>query len=104
MDKFNNGLSDAQLERLALINEECGEIIQVIGKITRHGFDSYNPFDPNKITNRENLEKEIGDLLLVIDLIKSFDVIDENINLSKARKSKKINKYLHHNVIEEIEL
>jgi hypothetical protein len=35
-----NGLSNEQLESLALLSEECGEVIQVVGKILRHGLDS----------------------------------------------------------------
>ena len=35
-----NNLSNEQLEALAILAEECGEVIQVIGKIIRHGLDS----------------------------------------------------------------
>lgn len=33
-----NGLSPAEVERLALLAEECGEVIQTVGKILRHGY------------------------------------------------------------------
>jgi hypothetical protein len=36
-------LNPAQAERLAILAEECGEIVQVIGKILRHGFESTHP-------------------------------------------------------------
>lgn len=46
--KFSNNLSDAELERLAYLAEECGEVQQIIGKIIRHGYESYSPNDPEK--------------------------------------------------------
>lgn len=38
MDEPFNDLSNAELERLALLLEELGEAQQVIGKILRHGY------------------------------------------------------------------
>jgi hypothetical protein len=35
--KFSNELSDAEVERLAILAEEMGEAQQCIGKILRHG-------------------------------------------------------------------
>lgn len=64
-DNFNE-LSNAEAERLALIAEECGEVVQAIGKILRHGYESTSPFDPERTTNRTALEKECGDLRAVI--------------------------------------
>ena len=34
MDKHNN-LTPAEEERLALLSEECGEVIQAIGKVLK---------------------------------------------------------------------
>lgn len=62
-DHFN-GLTPAQAERLAMLAEECGEVIQIIGKILRHGYDSWHPDRP-AITNRMLLEKELTDLIAV---------------------------------------
>ena len=67
--RFHNGLSDAETERLALLGEECAEIGKAIGKILRHGYPSRNPDAANAATNREDLEREIGDLLWAIDLM-----------------------------------
>ena len=55
-----NGLSPAQAERLAMIAEEAGEIVQAVGKILRHGFDSRSP--EGGPDNREALAREIADL------------------------------------------
>ena len=61
MDHFN-GLSPAEAERLAMLAEECGEVIHIVGKILRHGYDSYHPADPT-VTNRDLLGRELTDLL-----------------------------------------
>ncbi len=61
MQHFNQ-LTPAEAERIAILMEECGEVIQACGKILRHGYESYNPFDTNKITNRVKLASELGDV------------------------------------------
>ena len=63
MEHFNK-LTPAEAERLAMLAEECGEVIQVIGKIMRHGYDSYHPADPTT-TNRALLGRELTDLYAV---------------------------------------
>jgi len=55
MDHFN-GLTPEQDERLALLLEELAEAIVAIGKIQRHGYDSYNPDVDDHPGNREQLE------------------------------------------------
>ena len=62
-DHFNQ-LTPAQAERLAMLAEECAEVIQVVGKILRHGYDSHHPSDPST-TNRQLLEREITALRAV---------------------------------------
>lgn len=96
MEPFN-GLSPAEAERLALLMEECAEVQQVIGKILRHGKESYHPEDPTCTTNRELLEKELGDVLAAIDLCQTADDI-KPIKLAFWRDTKinKVKKYLHH--------
>ena len=72
-------MNNSELERLAILAEECAEVQQIVSKIIRHGFDSYNPYDENKTSNRELLEKELGDLLFAMNLC----VDNEDINLFK---------------------
>lgn len=60
MEKFSNGLTPAEEERLAVLMEECGEVIQIVGKIIRHGYDSRHP--DGGPTNRELLDKEVLDV------------------------------------------
>lgn len=104
MSSHFNKLTPAEAERIALLMEECGEVIQICGKILRHGYDSHNPFDENKVTNRELLEKEAGDVQASLDLMikpMNGDLPDiRQSALSEASKSKKVKllKYLHHNL------
>lgn len=56
--KHFNKLTPAETERLAILAEECGETIQVIGKILRHGYESFHPKD-YATTNRTLLENEL---------------------------------------------
>ena len=65
MENFNK-LTPAQTERLAKLAEECGEVVHVIGKILRHGYDSSNPDDGTYKDNRDQLEAELGDLSAAI--------------------------------------
>lgn len=62
MDEHHfNGLTPAEAERLAMLTEECAEVIQIIGKILRHGYESYHPEDP-QTTNRMRLMDELNDI------------------------------------------
>lgn len=76
-DHFNK-LTPAEAERLAMLAEECGEVIQVIGKILRHGYDSYHPDQaatpPHlRFTNRQALAQELCDVLGVASAICRWD-------------------------------
>lgn len=95
--KNHNQLTPAETERLAILAEEMGECIQVIGKILRHGYDSRNPLMPLSETNRENLMKELGDVELAIYLMAEARDIDRNcIDRARIEKGKNITPWLHH--------
>lgn len=77
MQHFNK-LTPAEAERLAMLAEECGEVVQVIGKILRHGYESYHPKDlfngypkPGAETNRDLLANEVCDLLAVVQMMEA---------------------------------
>ena len=67
MKSFNK-LSAAQIERLAILAEECGETVQAAMKIIRRGFDRKHPRKQGP-TNRGHLEDEIGNVLNAIDMM-----------------------------------
>lgn len=92
-----NNLSPAQIERLALLAEECSEVIHVVNKIIRHGYNSYHPDTPNQ-NNIYLLEKELGDLQYAIKLmVKEKDIEDKYIAEAMFHKQKTIGQYLHYN-------
>jgi len=79
-------LSSAEYERLAIIMEEMGEVIQIIGKVLRHGYDGHHPATP-LTTNRELLQVELGDVLAMISLMhEAGDIDDRKIELHAKAK------------------
>lgn len=95
--KFTNGLSDSELERLAILSEECAEVQQVIGKIIRHGYESYNPFDEAKTTNRALLEKELGHVeRITLMMMNNNDFSVKKLVEHCDAKKESIKPYLHH--------
>lgn len=97
MNQYNE-LEPAEHEALTLLSEECGEVVQIIGKIMRHGLDSYHP--DSKRVNRDELAKECGDIECAIKILIREGVIDrKTINAAKRAKVKKFRarpKLLHH--------
>lgn len=92
-----NKLTPAEAERLALLAEECGEVIRAIGKILRHGYDSYHPLDPNGPSNRLDLERELGNVQHAVDrLVASKDLSRRAINHNAKKKAETVTNYLHH--------
>jgi len=99
MEHFNE-LSPAQAERLALLLEEMGEAQQVIGKILRHGYENYHPDSDPSETNRNSLNREMGDVLFVYEMMAGFGDIDKKeVETRTWEKSISIQKYLHHTKI-----
>lgn len=58
-------------ELLTVLSEECAEVIQAASKIIRFGADS----EYNGVTALDALEKELGDLYCMIDLLHANDMI-----------------------------
>lgn len=95
-----NSLSPAEAERLALLIEECGEVITAATKILRHGYESFNPLEPGRgrLSNREALEKEIGHVDHAIHLMLTGGDINATKYMAASNaKSKTISRWLHHN-------
>jgi NTP pyrophosphatase (non-canonical NTP hydrolase) len=96
MDPFNK-LTPAEAERLALLAEECSEVIQAVGKILRHGYESTNPTVFRGPTNRAALERELGDVGAAIAfLLAAGDVNGLRIEDFAAQKLKRVRIFLHH--------
>lgn len=54
--------------------EECGEVLQAVGKIQRYGWDSRNPDLPpmQQISNARALRQEMRDLEAAIYRVRKF--------------------------------
>lgn len=95
--KHFNNLTPKQTELLGGTSEECGEVVQVIGKIFRHGLDSYKPTDPLSVTNRQNLTAELADIAAMTDLLIENGVIDASEwKALKDKKRFRFEQYAHH--------
>lgn len=76
-------------EIMNILSEECAEVIQAVSKCHRFGLDNYKPGKP--LTNAQHLEGEIGDLLAMVDLLKSMNIVSqEGLDLAKAAKIEKL--------------
>lgn len=92
-----NGLTEAEQERLVIIAEECGEVVQSTCKILRHGYESKNPKAHDSETNRQALERELGDVLHAIKrMTMAGDLTRERIEERAESKPSHILPYLHH--------
>lgn len=85
----------AEVERLALLIEECAEVQQIACKILRHGYESHHPL--GLTANRAMLEREIGDLRAAIMLMGlAGDVSWETVRESSIQKAASVRQWLHH--------
>jgi NTP pyrophosphatase (non-canonical NTP hydrolase) len=80
-------------EILTILQEECAEVIVEVSKCFRFGPDQM--MEGLDVTNIQRLEKEIGDLQAMIQLLvkQKVGVSQEGINLSKAKKFEKLKVY-----------
>jgi hypothetical protein len=95
--KAFNGLTEAEAERLALLAEEAAEVVQAVGKILRHGYESTNPDGDPEMTNRMALAKECGDFFAAVRLAtEEQDFDEEDVRSYMTTKLRKVGRYLHH--------
>lgn len=93
----HNNLTASQEELLLKLIEESSEVIKEACKTLHYGYESCNPFDPTRETNRDKIEKEIGDLMNIVELIQGQnDLSSENIRIRKESKKQEIYKWLLH--------
>jgi NTP pyrophosphatase (non-canonical NTP hydrolase) len=82
-------MNEQTYEVMAILQEEAAEVIQAVSKCYRFGLDNYKPGKPK--TNREHLEEELGDLLAMVDILKSMEVISmDNVNIARKAKIEKL--------------
>jgi NTP pyrophosphatase (non-canonical NTP hydrolase) len=85
-------MNDKVLEALGILQEECAEVIQNVSKCRRFGLE--NEYLNGAGTQRENLEKEVGDVLAMIDILIDQGVLDSvTLDVARANKKQKLKKW-----------
>ena len=78
-------------EILDILQEECGEVIVAISKIRRFGID--NTYKDGG-TQREHLIQELGDVTLLVELLRAHEVFTEaELHEAQVRKSQKLTQW-----------
>lgn len=79
-------------EVMAILAEECAEVIQAISKINRFGADNFKPGKPK--TNRQHLEEEIGDLVAMVDIMVDLGIVSlEAVDTAAIAKVEKLKQW-----------
>lgn len=93
-----NGLSLAEVERLAIMIEECTEASIELLKVAKEGTKilrfGYSPAVGYK--NREALTTEMGDVLAAFELMFGKDVKEEEVIAAAKAKREKLKRYTKH--------
>ena len=92
-------MTEAEKERIILLMEECAEVTQRCAKILRFGWDSVQPSSGRN--NRDLLEQETGDFMLVFSIL----TMNNDIDLAKVEKHShnkipKLNAHMKYNKYE----
>lgn len=84
-------MTDKINEILDILQEECAEVIVAVSKIRRFGID--NSYKDGG-TQREHLIQELGDVTLLIDLLKEHNIFTEQELIdAQRRKAIKLTKW-----------
>ena len=79
-------------EVMDILQEEAAEVIQAVSKIRRFGADNHK-YGHNQ-TNLEHLEEELGDMLAMIDILISKQIINPaSLGIAKLAKIEKLKKW-----------
>jgi hypothetical protein len=79
-------MNETTREILIILQEECAEVIVEISKCFRFGPDQM--MEGLDVTNIQRLQKELGDLQAMIELLIKQKVGVTSAGLSEARKAK----------------
>lgn len=92
-EEEKEALTDS-FESFDILQEECAELIQVISKIRRFGINNHNPFVTPIKTNMDHLIEELGDVSVLINVIKKqYNIPEERVKLAEERKLNKLKKW-----------
>jgi NTP pyrophosphatase (non-canonical NTP hydrolase) len=85
-------------EILVILQEECAEVIVEVSKCFRFGPDQM--MEGKDVTNMQRLEKELGDLLAMVELLteNQVGVTIEGLELAKKSKFEKLKQWSNLNI------
>lgn len=88
-------MNEQTREILIILSEECAEVIQDVAKCFRFGPDQVHLNSADGRTQIQNLEKELGDVMAMIELLKdeNIGVTAEGIERAKWEKFTKLKKW-----------
>ncbi len=78
---------------MAVLQEECAEVIQAVSKINRFGMHD----EWQGVTNRQSLITEIGDVLAIIKVLMEetdINITENDLNIAIEAKLKKLEVFL----------
>ncbi len=78
-----------------MLAEEAAEVIQIVCKILRHGYDSYHPRDHIN-SNRKLLNKELTDFVAVHRMMLERGDVPEIPNWKVLHAIERKRQYTHH--------
>jgi NTP pyrophosphatase (non-canonical NTP hydrolase) len=96
LEQFNNINMN-----LLLLDEECKEVGMCCSKAQRFGLMDTDPDDPNAIPKYQQLERELGDVMALVDILlhNNIGITREGIEAAKHRKFERLAKYYGDGVV-----
>jgi NTP pyrophosphatase (non-canonical NTP hydrolase) len=86
-------MNDDTKEILTILQEECAEVIVEVSKCFRFGPDQM--MEGLEVTNIQRLQKELGDLLAMVELLtdNNVGVTTQGLKVAKKAKFKKLKQW-----------
>jgi len=85
-------MNKTQQDILDILQEECAELIQMVSKCRRFGIDEQH-LKAEK-PNRDRLTEEIGDVLAMINLCISYNIVNKSaVASAQENKVNKLKKW-----------
>ena len=94
-----NGLTPAEAHLLAILVEECTEVIQIVSSIQRSGLRGYNSKKSREM-NADALVRKMADVRVAMILVCEAGIAYKStVHRLAYEKLKHISRYLHHSLI-----
>jgi len=94
-----NGVDLAEMEQLHILSTRAAKVVQTVGKILRHGYDSFHPDRPEQ-NNRQLLTLDLFDFWIAVHFLPDdfFEDVPDAHEEIMARKMR----YTHHQTLKVV--